>query len=128
MPDDGRFRVTVTAAKYNDGLLLDPGAPPQTVRAASFGAITKTPGTVTIPKAGIYQVDIYGPEASVPPPDVVAARRRAGRHRGRWMTAAAGRLEGNAKLVDSPFGKAVSLNGSGDAFTVPRDALPPTMR
>ena len=30
LPDDGRFRVTVTAAKYNDGLLLDTGAAPQT--------------------------------------------------------------------------------------------------
>ena len=29
LPDDGRFRVTVTAAKYNDGLLLDPGAAPR---------------------------------------------------------------------------------------------------
>ena len=29
LPDYGRFRVTVTAAKYNDGLLLDPGAAPQ---------------------------------------------------------------------------------------------------
>ena len=26
LPDFGRFRVTVTAAKYNDGLMLDPGA------------------------------------------------------------------------------------------------------
>ena len=26
LPDSGRFRVTVTAAKYRDGLLLDPGA------------------------------------------------------------------------------------------------------
>ena len=32
LPDDGRFRVTVMAAKYNDGLLLDPGAPPACVR------------------------------------------------------------------------------------------------
>ena len=32
LPDDGRFRVTVMAAKYNDGLLLDPGTPPQTSR------------------------------------------------------------------------------------------------
>ena len=33
LPEDGRFRVTVTAAKYNDGLLLDPGDPPPTLRA-----------------------------------------------------------------------------------------------
>ena len=29
LPDYGPFRVTITAAKYNDGLLLDPGAAPQ---------------------------------------------------------------------------------------------------
>ena len=29
LPDHGRFRVTVMAAKYNDGLLLDPGTPPR---------------------------------------------------------------------------------------------------
>src|SRR5262249_346066 len=29
LPDAGRFRVTVTAVKYNDALLLDSGAPPQ---------------------------------------------------------------------------------------------------
>ena len=32
LPDHGRFRVTVTAAKYDDGLLLDPGAAPQPPR------------------------------------------------------------------------------------------------
>ena len=33
LPDDGRFRITVTAAKYDDGLLLDRGAPPQPLDA-----------------------------------------------------------------------------------------------
>ncbi|MCA9008182.1 MAG: DUF1592 domain-containing protein [Planctomycetaceae bacterium] len=61
LPDTGRFRVTVMAAKYNDGLLLDRGA---------VTAATNTPGTVTwtdtatlqtilIPQSGIYQVDVY---------------------------------------------------------------------
>lgn len=61
LPDHGRFRVTVTAAKYNDGLLLDPGAaaqPPQGENAVLLG----DPGgsqIVTIKRSGIYQVDIY---------------------------------------------------------------------
>ena len=40
LPDHGRFRVTVMAAKYNDGLLLDPGAPaqPPTAPASSLAA------------------------------------------------------------------------------------------
>jgi hypothetical protein len=44
LPDDGRFRVTVMAAKYNDGLLLDPGNPSQASRevlTALFAAIRK---------------------------------------------------------------------------------------
>ena len=32
LPDNGRFRVTVTAAKYNDGLLLDPADSASCVR------------------------------------------------------------------------------------------------
>ena len=36
-PMKGRFRVTVTAAKYNDGLLLDPGAAPRRLPKALFG-------------------------------------------------------------------------------------------
>jgi hypothetical protein len=36
----------------------------------------------------------------------------------------AGNLEGNAKFVDSPFGKAVSLDGEGDSVVIPRhDAM-----
>jgi hypothetical protein len=61
LPDDGRFRVTVTAAKYNDGLLLDPGA--QAQAAESAGAVVcrdpGSPQTVTLPTPGIYQVDVY---------------------------------------------------------------------
>src|SRR5207344_306928 len=63
LPESGPFRVTVTAAKYNDGLLLDPGATPAT--PASKGIVykpLKPAGTVTIPQAGIYQVDVYAAE------------------------------------------------------------------
>ena len=75
LPDEGRFRVTVTAAKYNDGLLLDPGASPQTGNGIVLSDLN-APGTVTIPKAGIYQVDIYGAEAKTPAPD--ASRLKEG--------------------------------------------------
>ena len=60
LPDYGRFRVTVTAAKYNDGLLLDPGAP--TAAAETSNAVTcmnpTTSQNVTIIQPGIYQVDV----------------------------------------------------------------------
>jgi hypothetical protein len=61
LPDYGRFRVTVTAAKYNDGLLLDPGVP--TAASDSANAVTclnpTTSQTVTITQPGIYQVDVH---------------------------------------------------------------------
>ncbi|QDU22847.1 DUF1592 domain-containing protein [Urbifossiella limnaea] len=59
LPDHGRFRVTVTAAKYDDGLLLDPGA------KAGEGpiALAEGKGSLTIPAAGVYQVDVTGSKA-----------------------------------------------------------------
>jgi len=59
LPDLGRFRVTIKAAKYDDGLLLDPGA--ASSDASSPGAVAvedlTQPQTVAIESAGIYQVD-----------------------------------------------------------------------
>ncbi len=125
LPDYGRFRITVMAAKYNDGLLLDQGAPPQ--KADGAGVIVcqdpKTEGTVTIAKAGIYQVDVHGPETSMAAADT--ARLTEGLT-GSWPadSKAPGRLEGSAKVIDSPLGKAVELNGGTDSFVVPNDAMP----
>lgn len=68
LPDHGRFRVTVTAARYSDGLLLDAGAAPQSGAARQSGAATDAvtcrgagaaANSVTLPEAGIYQVDVY---------------------------------------------------------------------
>lgn len=66
LPDEGRFRVTVRAAKYNDGLLLDEGAAARPlagdVQPAAGQIVSAEPrGTaaVTIPTAGVYQVDIH---------------------------------------------------------------------
>jgi mono/diheme cytochrome c family protein len=61
LPDRGRFRVIVTAAKYDDGLLLDPGAPSQSPEGpeAIVCRDPETPRTVAIGRPGIYQVDLY---------------------------------------------------------------------
>ena len=73
LPEDGRFRVTVMAAKYNDGLLLDAGTHSQPQGGVVWKA-TDAPGTVAIGKAGVYQVDIFGPEQKPGPPDASQLR------------------------------------------------------
>lgn len=122
LPDNGRFRVTVTAAKYNDGLLLDPGTAPQSAQGIVWRN-PQTPGTIDISKAGVYQVNVYAASQSAPAPD---ASHLSDGLAGSWPTdgIATGRLEGKAELIDSPFGKAVSVKGGTDSFTVPRSALP----
>lgn len=123
LPDNGRFRVTVTAAKYNDGLMLDPGTKAQTV---STGGLTvqnpKKPQTIQIARAGIYQVDIH-PSERVDVPKPADPSRLSSGLAGSWSLdgdPASGRLEGSASFVESPFGKALSLNNAGASLVVPR--------
>ena len=67
LPDHGSFRVTVKAARYDDGLLLDAGAtiqnPPvdeKNVAVLSVAGLAASPETtVTIAEPGVYQVDVY---------------------------------------------------------------------
>lgn len=68
LPDTGRFRVTVTAAKYDDGLLLDQGAKS---RENTPGAVVAKASdkAIQVPKEGIYQVDVYPVEPKVAKPD-----------------------------------------------------------
>jgi hypothetical protein len=71
LPSGGRFRVSVTAAKYDDGLLLDPGTP---TLENDDSIVSDTSQELSIEKAGIYQVDVYAPPAPAP--------QRRGRGRG----------------------------------------------
>jgi hypothetical protein len=66
LPQDGRFRVTVLAAKYDDGLLLDPGAKPAETDESVVCRDLKNAQTVTFKQAGIYQVDVYAAKAAKP--------------------------------------------------------------
>ncbi len=118
LPDKGRFRVTVTAAKYNDGLLLDKGAAAQVNASAAVSIDPKAAQTVTIPKPGVYQVDVHlAPQAK--PSRVADASHLEEKLAVRSLLD--GRLEGDAHLVDSPFGKAaLSLDGDGDFMKIPR--------
>ena len=63
LPDHGNFRVTVKAARYEDGLLLDANA---RIRDASESGSTtvnllseSSALTVKVEEAGIYQVDVW---------------------------------------------------------------------
>ena len=120
LPDHGRFRVTVTAAKYNDGLMLDPGdaaQPADEVDASTSGDPTTTQ-SVLIDKAGIYQVDVHEVERDEAP--VADSSRLGDGLTGVWsLDGEQEGLEGDARLVDSPFGKAVALDGNDDSVVVP---------
>lgn len=125
LPDHGRFRVTVTAAKYNDGLLLDSGAAAQAAEApGSLSArAARTAQTVTVPKAGIYQVDVHASDRTEPTVPPETTRLTEGLS-ATWTlddTPSGGSLFGSARFVESPFGRAVTLDGQRDALQVPRN-------
>ena len=67
LPDHGRFRVTVTASRYRDGLLLDPDTPlwmnldkPYQGDMDQLVAdlATSAEANLTVERAGIYQLDV----------------------------------------------------------------------
>lgn len=124
LPDSGRFRVTVTAAKYNDGLLLDKDSSP--APAAAPGAITvpdpSSARTVQIPQAGVYQVDLYRTQPQVEHPPTDDSKLTQSRI-GVWNFDQPDpklKLNGGATIAESPFGQGLSLNATGDYATLPR--------
>jgi len=132
LPDRGRFRVTVKAAKYDDGLLLDADAP--TIEDATETLTLKnlsTSQTLPVKQAGIYQADVYleSPSTELIPPDnsklteeLVGAWSLNGSTESQSKRPElTGRLEGDARFEKSPFGKAIALDGDGDAVVIPRD-------
>lgn len=131
LPDEGRFRVTVKAAKYNDGLLLEPNMATQAEPA--HGAVTikdlTQPRTANVTKAGVYQADVYLTAANSIAPD--ATKLKEGLI-GFWdfdgnavskvdQQELKGELTDGAKFVDSPFGKAVLVDGKAGEVVIPRD-------
>ncbi|MBL8237513.1 MAG: DUF1592 domain-containing protein [Bryobacterales bacterium] len=121
LPDNGRFRVKVTAAKYNDGLLLDSGAAaqPPTPDAVTVAA-PKSPQTAIIKTPGIYQVDVHT-AANAPAPPAPDATRLS---EALALTipfdgSVPGTLEGSPNYVDSPFGKALALTADSAAVSIP---------
>lgn len=71
LPEEGPFRITVTAARYDDGLLLDPGARPRPADAPA-AVVCRNPQaeqSVVIEQAGIYQVDVHAAPLARAKPD-----------------------------------------------------------
>ncbi|WP_168221826.1 DUF1592 domain-containing protein [Aquisphaera giovannonii] len=61
LPDGGNFRVTVRAARYDDGLLLEAGTPPAAGRAAAEVTPDRSgAAAVAIAEPGIYRIDAAG--------------------------------------------------------------------
>ena len=118
LPDDGRFRVTVTAARYDDGLLLDSSDAAHTSGPDSI-TVPASASEVSIPKAGIYQVDVHASPryGDLPAPDASKLSEGLG---GAWSfdTEADVKLEGGVKLADSPFGKSLAFTGDVAAAAV----------
>ena len=135
LPDLGRFRVTVKAAKYNDALLLDRGAQAAAVtdEAIVVRGVNK-PQSVNIPKAGVYQLDAYmlgekiehvAPDDSKIDEGLLARFDLNNTLTGRVGDQQfEGQFNGDAKFVDSPFGKAIAFNGQDQFVVVPdQDAI-----
>ena len=122
LPDHGRFRVTVTAAKYRDGLLLNPGTEPRDPGhsgALVFDSPQQT-RTIQVREPGIYQLDVYeeGPNRAVPAPD---PSRLSEGLAGPWPVPAMV-LRGAASMGDSPLGPAPNLVGDDAAAQVGESA------
>ncbi|MEY3282691.1 MAG: hypothetical protein RIR86_704 [Acidobacteriota bacterium] len=113
LPDNGRFRITVTAAKYDDGLLLDKGATP--AEGAGETGVVVNAGAAVVRTPGIYQVDVHpAPPAAPPAPDTTRLNEGLS---GAWS------LEDQARSVESPFGRAIGFNAHTDTLTLPGDGV-----
>ncbi|MEZ6114586.1 MAG: DUF1587 domain-containing protein [Pirellulaceae bacterium] len=74
LPNHGRFRVTVVASKYDDGLLLDPRDKPCSESSEAIAwNVTGESGSVMIPADGIYQCDVYHTSADNRRPELTLA-------------------------------------------------------
>ncbi|MGI9467758.1 MAG: DUF1592 domain-containing protein [Rubripirellula sp.] len=143
LPEDGRFRIRIKAAKYKDGLLLTgrgfEAADTQNDNSSNVRQIVyntdQQDSTLKIDESGIYQIDVH-PKPLEEPIDAAPDNTRLSEGLiGHWSfegdspgTSTTGKhvgtLSDGTKTVNSPIGKngkAISLDGSKAYVVVPRD-------
>ena len=130
LPDSGRFRVTVKASRYADGLLLDSkDAAPEDRSPDVVSRLAEQSEEIGLPRAGIYRIDVVrrGLDRINGPRDDTRLDQELAGH---WSfngdaqcandSTLHGTSTGDPQWIDSPFGRAVQLNGQDDAIVVPR--------
>lgn len=136
LPDFGRFRVTVKAARYDDGLLLDNNdrqdmQPSSDDRPADFVSHrAEQSEELHVPEAGVYRVDVIRQlldRSQLPQNDSRLNESLTGHwqfdgHAGSSDSILTGKLVGDAQWIDSPFGQALQLDGKDDALVVERSS------
>ncbi|MBL8851533.1 MAG: DUF1592 domain-containing protein [Planctomycetaceae bacterium] len=108
LPHAGDFRVTVAAARYDDGMMLDatvPVRPTMEGTSTSVDLASSPSGAVTLSEAGIYQIDLDWTAGDSPGGLTLAL---AGRHF-------------SGKLLESPPAPSnAEVDGKHSAFIVLR--------
>lgn len=132
LPDTGSFRVTVNAAKYDDALLLEnthPTVNSTILKSIAVSEPTKTQ-TISISESGIYQLDAYQTLPSLDGIPADGSKLKEGLI-GHWtfndsltttpaLEKLTGEFQDNATFIESPFQKALAVDGQNDAFVVAR--------
>lgn len=134
LPEQGNFRVKVKAAKYDDGLLLEPGVAAAVADQQTRLHLGATAGELKyqLREGGVYQVDVLLRQASKREGKPDASRLNDGLV-GYWAfdedwkahqndSIAEGTATEGVERVVSPFGKALSADGSRGTVEIPRHA------
>ncbi len=134
LPDRGRFRVTVQAAKWPDGLLLDaklPSGDDSDEIVHSLHGSDVAEADIEIPDDGIYRLDVHLPLKGKRSAQTDSSRLDQGLS-ARWSfdTSADGKasdgiiptkLDGGARFEASPFGHALWMDGTDDCAIADTD-------
>jgi len=111
LPDGGRFRVTVSAARYDDGLLLTKEAE-EIGEGVVIEFPEEGPQVVQVERAGVYQVEVYRE------PPVGGAVTADGTN---LSVGRIGSWSFDDGPAESPFGRSASIKGKEGAVVIPTD-------